>query len=431
MTVRHVPSVAVLSDIHANLPALNAVLAEPDVAAADAVVLLGDIALGPMPAETLDVLAGLGERAVWVHGNCEREMVTVFDGGDVPGPNGASAAASVALIGRPHRDMLDGLPLTVTLDVDGLGQTLFCHASPRRDEEMLLVDSPPDRWEAAWSGLDPGVGVVVCGHTHMQFDRLAAGRRVINPGSVGMPYGPPGAHWALLGPDVVLRRTEYDTAAAAEVIAASRYADGAEWADEYVLRHYSDAEALAAFTEIARQQEGPALPCASAVASGTGCGLLLGRGRQVGDDLRVQPAERAVHQAARHGPIPVRGPADAGPVGGGGQGDLGPVVADRDALEHGVGQTSALLELQDPLERERVAQSVAARGLQPVHGALAVRRGNARAAVLGFPPRPPLRIFRGVADQCPHDLGCRLGGVLGFDMELVHPSLLLTVPNGT
>jgi predicted phosphodiesterase len=258
MAIRHVASVAVLSDIHANLPALNAVLAEPDVAAADAVVLLGDIALGPMPAETLDVLAGLGERAVWVHGNCEREMVTVFDGGDVPGPNGAQAAATVALIGPPHRDMLDGLPLTVTVDVDGLGQTLFCHASPRRDEEMVLVDSPPDRWEAAFSELDPGVGVVVCGHTHMQFDRLAAGRRVINPGSVGMPYGPPGAHWALLGPDVVLRRTQYDTTAAAEVIAASRYPDGAEWAGEYVLRHYSDTEALAAFTEIARQQQDPA-----------------------------------------------------------------------------------------------------------------------------------------------------------------------------
>ena len=258
MTVRHVASVAVLSDIHANLPALNAVLAEPGVASADAVVLLGDIALGPMPAETLDVLAGLGERAVWVHGNCEREMVTVFDGGDVPGPNGVQAAASAALIGRPHRDMLDGLPLTVTLDVEGLGRTLFCHASPRHDEEMVLVDSPPDRWEAALSELDPGVGVVVCGHTHMQFDRRAAGRRVINPGSVGMPYGPPGAHWALLRPDAVLRRTEYDTTAAAEVIAASGYPDGAEWAGEYVLRHYSDAEALAAFTEIARKQEGRA-----------------------------------------------------------------------------------------------------------------------------------------------------------------------------
>jgi predicted phosphodiesterase len=255
MTERLVATVAVLADIHGNLPALNAVLAEADVANADAVVLLGDIALGPMPAQTLDVLAGLGERAVWVHGNCEREMVTAFDGGDVPGPNGPEAVASAALIGRPHRDMMAGLPLTVTLDIDGLGRTLFCHSSPRRDDEMVLVDSPPGRWEAALSGLDSGVQVVVCGHTHMPFDRLAANRRVINPGSVGMPYGPPGAHWALLGPDVMLRRTEYDTTAAAGIIAASGYPHGEEWAREYVTSHYSSTEALAAFTEIAREQE--------------------------------------------------------------------------------------------------------------------------------------------------------------------------------
>ena len=258
MTRQPAASVAVLADIHGNLPALSAVLAEADVAAADAVVLLGDIALGPMPAETLDVLAGLGERAVWVHGNCEREIIAAFDGRDVPGANGPPAAASAALIGRPHRDMMDGLPLTLTLDIDGTGKALFCHASPRRDDEMLLVDSPPQRWEAVFSGLGADIGVVVCGHTHMQFDRLAAGRRVINPGSVGMPYGPPGAHWALLGSQVTLRRTGYDTTAAAEAIAASRYPDGGEWAREYVLSHYSDAGALAAFTEIARQQEGQA-----------------------------------------------------------------------------------------------------------------------------------------------------------------------------
>ncbi len=255
MTQRPAASVAVLADIHGNLPALRAVLAEAEAAGAQAIVLLGDIALGPMPAETLDVLADLGERAVWVHGNCEREIVTVFDGGNVPGPAGQQAAASAALIGRPHRDMLDGLPLTVTLDIGGLGPTLFCHASPRRDDEMLLVDSAPERWEAAFTGLGADIRVVVCGHTHMQFDRLAAGRRVINPGSVGMPYGPPGAHWALLGPDVVLRRTEYDTAAAAREIQASRYPEGGEWAREYVLSHYSDTEALAAFTGIARQQQ--------------------------------------------------------------------------------------------------------------------------------------------------------------------------------
>jgi hypothetical protein len=88
----------------------------------------------------------------------------------------------------------------------------------------------------------------------MQFDRLAAGHRVINPGSVGMPYGSPGACWALLGPGVSQRQTSYDTAEAARRIAASDYEGAAEWAAAYVLAHYSDTEALEAFTRIARDQ---------------------------------------------------------------------------------------------------------------------------------------------------------------------------------
>ena len=250
--------VAVLADIHGNLPALDAVLAEPDVLTADAIVVLGDIALGPMPGPVLDRLAELGDRVVWVHGNCEREMVTAFDGGVVPGPFGAEAAASAALIGRAHRDRLDGLPLTVTLEVAGLGPVLFCHASPRRDDEMVLVDSPPERWSEVLGGISEAT--VVLGHTHMPFDRLAAGRRAVNPGSVGMPYGHPGAAWALLGPGVTLRRTLYDTAAAAAVIEASGYPGAAGWAAEYVTRHHPDSAALEAFTAIARQQAAGSSP---------------------------------------------------------------------------------------------------------------------------------------------------------------------------
>jgi predicted phosphodiesterase len=246
--------VAVLADIHANLPALEAVLADAEAAGAQALVLLGDIALGPMPAPTLDLLASLGERAIWVHGNCERELITAFDGGEIPGPNGEAAAASAGLIGRDHRDLLDGLPLTVTLDIAGLGLTLFCHATPRRDDGMVLVDSPPERWSAVLDNVtEPAV---ICGHTHMQFDRLVAGHRVVNAGSVGMPYGSPGACWALLGPGgVTLRQTPYDPAEAARRIAASGYPDADQWAAEYVLQHYPADEALAAFTRIASGQD--------------------------------------------------------------------------------------------------------------------------------------------------------------------------------
>jgi diadenosine tetraphosphatase ApaH/serine/threonine PP2A family protein phosphatase len=117
---------------------------------------------------------------------------------------------------------------------------------------MVLVDSPPERWAAVLDRV--GAATVVCGHTHMPFDRLAGRRGVVNPGSVGMPYGHPGAGWALLGPGVTPRQTRYDTEAAAQAIGASGHPDARKWAQEYVLNHYCDTEALEAFTAIARDQ---------------------------------------------------------------------------------------------------------------------------------------------------------------------------------
>ena len=197
--------VAVLSDIHANLVALEAVLAEPDVRSADRVVLLGDIAVGPVPVESLDLLASLGDRAVWVHGNCERELLAAYDGTGLESPNAGMAVATAALLQPRHRELIDGLPLTVTLDVDGLGPVLFCHATPRRDDDFVLVDSPVPVWRRALEGVEERT--VVMGHTHMPFDRLVDRRRVVNAGSVGMSYGTDGAAWALLGPTVQLRTT--------------------------------------------------------------------------------------------------------------------------------------------------------------------------------------------------------------------------------
>ncbi len=240
--------VAVLADIHANLPALEAVLAEPDVVSADRVVLLGDIALGPMPAETLDLLDSLGERAVWVHGNCEREVLAAYDGTAGDTMNATAAHATAALIEPRHRDLLDGLPLTVSLDVEGLGPVLFCHATPRRDDEMVVVDSPMAVWRRAFGGVTQQT--VALGHTHMPFDRLVDRRRAVNAGSVGMSYGADGASWALLGPTVQLRRTAYDIEAAAARIATSDYAEVEEWVRQYVREPPSDAEALEVFTEL-------------------------------------------------------------------------------------------------------------------------------------------------------------------------------------
>ena len=235
--------VAVLSDVHGALPALEAVLAEPDVVAADLIVLTGDIAAGPQPVEVLDVLAGLGDRVRWVRGNADRELVAARAGH--PSPVDVSNWAAEQL-----RDdqvaRLAALPLTVTLEVAGLGPVLFCHATPRDDEEVVLVDSRMERWAEVLADVPAEVRTVVCGHTHMPFTRLADRRLIINPGSVGMPYGGPGAHWALLGPGVHLRRTSFDVdAACARVTAESGFPDAANWADEYLRSRHSDADALA------------------------------------------------------------------------------------------------------------------------------------------------------------------------------------------
>ena len=235
-------SVAVLSDIHGNLPALEAVLAEPDLRAADRVVLTGDHAAGPLPVETLDRLhAALGDRALWISGNADRELVQARRDGRPTGyPVDDWAAARLR---DDQVAFLAALPPTAELDVGG--RTLFCHATPRDDEEIVLVDSRAARWAEVMSGVDPAVATVVCGHTHMPYARIAHGRLIVNPGSVGMPYGRPGAHCALLTPGgPPLRRTVYDYEAAATRIAAeSGFPGAAQWAQEYVRDTYT-AEAV-------------------------------------------------------------------------------------------------------------------------------------------------------------------------------------------
>ncbi|WP_426404719.1 metallophosphoesterase family protein [Streptomyces sp. R-07] len=239
--------VAVLSDIHAVLPALEAVLAEPEVRAADRIVLTGDIAAGPQPVQVLDLLVSLGDRIVWISGNADRELLEYRRGqrDSIPDPISPWAAGQLR---EDHLDLLGRLPRSLSLPVHGLGKVLFCHATPRDDEEVVLVDSCLDRWREVFSELDTDIRTVVCGHTHMPFVRLAHGRLVINPGSVGMPYGRPGAHWALLGPGIELRSTDFDIEAATNQITQDcSYPDIAEWADYFLNVRATDADALEAF----------------------------------------------------------------------------------------------------------------------------------------------------------------------------------------
>jgi putative phosphoesterase len=193
-----VSSVATLYDIHGNLAALEAVLAE--VPADATIVVGGDIcAGGEHPSEVLTRLRDLGDRVVWLRGNADRELHP-GEAGLVPDE---TVEATRAKLSDEEIEFLYALPPT-----QRLGDVLYCHASPRNDVDIFTERTPEERIAFLFEGLD--VSTVVCGHTHMQFDRTVAGVRVINAGSVGMPYEEePGAYWLL---DLEHRRTPYDGA---------------------------------------------------------------------------------------------------------------------------------------------------------------------------------------------------------------------------
>ena len=204
--------VAALYDIHGNLPALDAVLGEVDAEGFDAIVVGGDACWGPWPAETLARLRDLGERALFVQGNTDREQF------ELGGPRAATDAWVGARLDDEARSFVAAWPLTRELEIEGLGRTCFCHATPRSDTEILTPLTPEAEIAEALSATE--AAVVVCGHTHVQFDVPAGGRRLVNAGSVGFGYeGRPGAYWLELGPAIRHRRTEYDVESAAAAMA--------------------------------------------------------------------------------------------------------------------------------------------------------------------------------------------------------------------
>jgi predicted phosphodiesterase len=217
--------IAVLCDIHGNLPALEAVLAEVELLDVDAIVVGGDVVPGPFMAETVDRLRALGDRARFVMGNGDREVVEAFDAGTPPADADDSQFArftawAASRLGREHRDFLAGFEPVVRLPVDDVGPVLFCHGSPRSDTEIITQLTPPERLRPMLASV--AEATVVCGHTHHQFALELDGKRVLNAGAVGMPYqGAAAAFWLLLGPEVDMRRTDYDVDGALDALRAA------------------------------------------------------------------------------------------------------------------------------------------------------------------------------------------------------------------
>jgi predicted phosphodiesterase len=221
--------VAALYDVHGNVDALEAVLAEVERAAADAIVFGGDMIAGPFPRETLELVRSIDAHVI--RGNA-----------DVPTTVAPEASWVWERLDEDETAWLVGLPASVVLD-----DVLYCHATPQSELEIVTELTSDERLAELLAGVEQPL--VVAGHTHMQLDRTVGSVRFVNAGSVGMPYeAEPGAYWAIVeAPEVTFRHTLYDLERTAAHVRASGHPLADELAEENVLRVPTREEALAAF----------------------------------------------------------------------------------------------------------------------------------------------------------------------------------------
>jgi len=219
--------VAALYDVHANVPALEAVLAEVEREGVDTVLFGGDLTWGPEPVEGLALVRSVPE-ARFVRGNCDRE----------PDEWERSQLSEEDLA------FLQGLP--ETLELDGV---LYCHGTPRSDLEVVTPATTDEELAGILEGVEQRV--VVAGHTHMQQDRRIGAIRFVNAGSVGLPYeGELAAFWALLdGAELELRRTPLELEEVAAAFRRSAWPRADEFLRENVLETVTREEATAAHEE--------------------------------------------------------------------------------------------------------------------------------------------------------------------------------------
>lgn len=253
--------VAAIYDLHGNLPALEAVLADIQREGVDRIVVGGDVVCGPMTTAVMDRLLDLEPPADFISGNAEAAVLTEMAGNEhrVPFPEPIREVLrwEAAQLQR-FAPVLGGWPMTLRHSLPGLGDVLFCHATPRDLEEIFLESTPE---QVLVPIFEPArADVVVCGHTHMQFDRRVGPVRVVNAGSVGMPFAAPGAYWVLLGPGIELRCTSYDLDAAAARVRATTYPQAQEFADKYILDPPSTTVMQAALEKVAIGAASASLP---------------------------------------------------------------------------------------------------------------------------------------------------------------------------
>ena len=241
--------VAAIYDIHGNLPALEAVLQEIHACDVDLIVVGGDVLPGPMPGETLNCLLDLDIPTQFIAGNGEAAVVAQLAGiesSTLPEQAREVVRWTAQQLSPEHLGVISSWPATFQTEISGLGEGLFCHATPRNDWEIFTRLTDAERLLPVLEGVN--APVVVCGHTHMQFDRIVGKTRVVNAGSVGMPFGESGADWLLLRPGVELRHTSYDLTRTAERIRETKYPQAEEFIARSLLQPASEEEMLKIFT---------------------------------------------------------------------------------------------------------------------------------------------------------------------------------------
>ena len=250
--------IATIYDIHGNLPALEAVLDEIFMADVDRVVVGGDVVAGPMPVETVACLRSAHKRVAmdFILGNAESELLRHVHGKPINGlsPRAYEEAKWVATqLSSKDIHFIENWSATVQFQIPTLGTTLFCHATPKDDITIFTPQSDPAKLVALFANIT--ATAVVCGHTHMQFDLPVENVRVVNAGSVGMPFGQVGADWLLIGEQVEFRHTAYDFGAAAKLIQASNYPHAENFAANNVLQVPSFNAASQMLTQLEATQE--------------------------------------------------------------------------------------------------------------------------------------------------------------------------------
>lgn len=241
--------IAALYDIHGNLPALEAVLAEVAQLSPDTIVIGGDAVWGPMPRETLARLQEIDTPTHFVRGNCDRILAELMSNQDiseeVPEKPRTVAAWVVQQLDPAARDVLFNWHSTVRLAANGFGEVLFCHATPRDDTTIFTRLTPEDRLRPLFENV--GANLVACGHTHMQTDRMVGEVRVVTAGSVGKHHGEQGAQWLWIDAEVQFKCTVYDFADAARQVRETSFPEAEEFAEESILNPQSEADRLKVF----------------------------------------------------------------------------------------------------------------------------------------------------------------------------------------